>query len=63
MEIGRIDLAPARSAYTIREDGRDLIWTLEIRGEYGLAIGELDIRAKGDLATGRLLAQTARIQE
>jgi hypothetical protein len=59
--IGRIDRVPAVSPFEIAWEDRESVWHLDVRGEYGMPIGKISIRTRGDLATGRLTPQTLRI--
>lgn len=61
MAIGRKDLEPSRAPYTLTGIGKALVWTLDVYGEYGLRLGTLVIQTTGDPATGRLIAQTVRL--
>lgn len=59
--LGRIDLEPAHSPHTKVWEGKMLVWSMKVHGEYGLELGTLTIRTTGDPSTGRLIAQTSSI--
>lgn len=63
MAIGRIDRTPASSGYEIRHDKKDVVWDLDVRGDYAPLLGKISIRARGDLASGRLVPLTLAIGE
>ena len=61
MVVGRIDREPATSGSLIRQDGKELIWDLDVRGEYAASLGTISLRVTGDLASGRLVPLTLAI--
>lgn len=62
MELGRIDLEPSHAPHIRVHEGKVLVWSLEVHGEYGLTLGTLTIRTTGDPKTGRLQAESASLE-